>query len=103
MTTGLADRIRARAREIGFEEVGFSRAGPAPRAESFRRWLDRGFAGTMEYLARDPEGRSDVTRRSPWARTVVSAAVGYAPSGEAIRPIGGESGCGIAGLVARYA
>jgi len=85
MTVPLAERVRARAHELGFEDVGFSRAGPAARADAFRSWLDRGYAGAMDYLARDPAGRADVTRRSPWARTVVSAALSYAPPEPAIR------------------
>src|SRR4030095_4288988 len=78
-TTGLADRLRARGRELGFEEVAFAPAGPAPRAEAFRRWLDRGYAGQMTWMGSDPEGRIDPRRRSPWARTIVTAAMSYAP------------------------
>lgn len=102
MSAGLGERVRARGFELGFEAVGFAPAAPAPRAAAFRQWLDRGYAGRMEYLAKDPEERIDVTRRSPWARTIVSTALTYAPPGDHPRG-GGSSRAGIAGLVARYA
>ena len=97
--SGLEERIRSRGSELGFVRVSFSAAGPAPRAELFRRWLERGFHGEMDYLGRDAELRADVTRRSPWARTVISAALRYAPS-----PVPRTDGApGLSGFVSRYA
>jgi epoxyqueuosine reductase len=98
MNPGLAERIRARGLELGFDAVAFSPAGPAPRAEAFRQWIDRGFAGEMRWLGHDVEGRIDVTRRSPWARSIVSAALSYAQA----RPDAG-AGEGLTSLVSRYA
>src|SRR5262249_41147722 len=79
MRAGLAERIGARGEALGFERVGFSAAGRSPRSEALRRWIANGYAGSMAYMQKDVEGRADPTRRSPWARTVVSAAVHYAP------------------------
>lgn len=106
MRAGLAERIRARGAELGFERVGFSAAGPSPRSDALRRWIGSGYAGSMAYMEQDVEGRADPTRRSTWARTVVSAALHYTPP-----PEGGEgpagarraAGPGIAPLVSSYA
>src|SRR5438093_741784 len=99
MNRGLQERVRARGVELGFQAVGFSAAGRARRAAAFRRWLDRGFAGEMGYLAREPEARADVTRRSPWALSIVSVAVSYAPPPE-VEASRSAPGAGIAPLVA---
>ena len=101
MTTRLEDRLRARGREIGFVRIGFARAGRSPRAEAFRRWLDRGFAAEMRWLERNPEEREDVTVRSPWVRSIVTAALSYATAGA--RPSPAEPEAGILPYVARYA
>ena len=103
MRAGLAERIRARGEELGFERIGFSAAGRSPRSEALRRWIAHGYAGSMAYMERDVEGRADPTRRSPWARTVVSAAVHYAPpTGTSDRAACG-AGRGIAPFVSSYA
>ncbi len=82
MAPRFEERIRERASELGFRRVAFTPAGPAPRAEAFRRWLSRGFAGEMTWLESEPASRADVTIRSPWARTIVSAAFHYgSPAG----------------------
>jgi len=99
MIAALAERVRQKGSELGFAMVGYSPAARAPRAAAFRDWLGRGFAGEMRYMAERPEHREDVTLRSPWARTVVSAAIHY---GTASRP-GPRDGPGISGLVSRYA
>jgi len=117
MRAGLSERIRARGAELGFERIGFSAAGPSPRSEALRRWITNGYAGTMSYMEQDVEGRANPTRRSPWARTVVSAALHYAPpsapgaagaaGGDAARAAdgsaAGDAACGIAPLVSSYA
>ena len=94
----LTASIAARARELGFERVGFSPASRARRAELFKAWLDRGLHGEMGYLAREPEARADPTRRDSWARSVVSLSMNYLPAG----PGWGEAP-GILGRLARYA
>ena len=63
--------IKARAREIGFELCGIAPAEAFPELAFFRQWIDRGYAGTMGYLPRTAERRSDVRRVVPSARTVI--------------------------------
>ena len=47
----LAQSVKSRALELGFDRVAIGSAGPPPHAADFERWLDSGRAGTMDYLA----------------------------------------------------
>jgi len=46
----LAQAVKARALELGFDRVAIGPAAP-PHAAAFERWLDAGLAGMMDYLA----------------------------------------------------
>jgi len=73
----LADQIKARAREIGFDLVGIASAEPSEYAGYFRRWLDAGKQGSMAYLADRFEERTDPTAYFPGAKSVISVACNY--------------------------
>ena len=53
-------------------------AGPAPHAETWRRWLDDGLHGGLDYLERTREERADPRRRNPEARSMLVFAQRYA-------------------------
>ncbi|MBI2191233.1 MAG: tRNA epoxyqueuosine(34) reductase QueG [Planctomycetes bacterium] len=95
----LADTLRGRALAIGFDLVGFARALPTPRSESFSQWLAAGHAGTMDYLKRNVEKRLDPRRLEPWARSLVSVAVNY----DAPAPRSLENHPSDCGWLSRYA
>ncbi len=70
--------IRQKARELGFNLVGIVPATAlTTEAERLREWLARNFHGRMEYMARDPQMRSDPRRLLPSARSVVCVALNY--------------------------
>ncbi|UCE03107.1 MAG: tRNA epoxyqueuosine(34) reductase QueG [Candidatus Latescibacterota bacterium] len=72
-----SERIRAQAREAGFQFVGVVTADRAPQAELLNVWLERGMHGTMTYME-DPDGRrADPRAYVPWARTLVIVALSY--------------------------
>ena len=48
----LTQAVKARAVEVGFDRVAVGPAGPAEHAGRFEAWLDAGYAGGMDYLAR---------------------------------------------------
>jgi len=73
----LAGQIRLRARKLGFDLVGIAAAEPSEHREYLKRWLDDGQAGTMHYLARRFEERTDPAAYLPGARSVVCAAINY--------------------------
>ena len=66
-----SDAIRNRARELGFDVCGVAPAQAFPELAFFKQWIDRGYAGTMGYLPRSAERRSDVRNVVPSARSVI--------------------------------
>jgi epoxyqueuosine reductase len=95
----LAEHIKRRALEVGFDLVGVTAAGPAESHARYTDWLSRGHHGEMSYLAR-PDAvarRADVRTLLPSARSVVVVAMNYYSP----LPRAGE-GPGV-GAVARYA
>jgi epoxyqueuosine reductase len=96
------ERVKAKARELGFDVVGFARAD-APLEQDharYRAFLEDGMHGTMQYLAENAEARRRVDTDDilPGAKTVVCVARRYRrdPAAEANDPA-------VARRVARYA
>ncbi|HEV7395102.1 MAG TPA: hypothetical protein VGN86_01220, partial [Pyrinomonadaceae bacterium] len=74
----LTKRIKDRALAEGFDKVGVVRAEALQREEKLlNEWLDRGYHGEMQWLAREPEKRADPTRLFAPARSVVVVALNY--------------------------
>jgi len=94
-----ADTIKAQARELGFDACGIAPAADLQELRFFSEWLDRGYAGTMGYLARSAARRADVRRVLPSARTVIVTATNY----NADRPYSTECTDPARAHVARYA
>ncbi len=68
----LAAELAPRCREAAVDLAGaVPLDGPAPHADAWRRWLDRGHHGDLEYLIRTREERADPRRRNPWARSLL--------------------------------
>src|SRR6185312_14388567 len=58
---------------------------PATNADGFdhlRDWLERGFAGTMDYMHRHGEARRHPCSILPEVRSVLMVAMNYRPDGE---------------------
>lgn len=70
MTT-TPERIRTRARELGFVACGITDPAPSAHADRLDEWLARGYAGTMRYLHRQARRRKDPRLIVPEARSVV--------------------------------
>jgi len=75
----LTQAVKARAVEVGFDRVAVGPAGPAEHAGRFEAWLDAGYAGGMDYLARTRVERQDPARLLPGCRSVVTLALAYGP------------------------
>ena len=75
----LTEAVRGRALEVGFDRVAVGPAGAAPHAASFEAWLDAGYAGGMDYLARTRRERGDPEALLPGCRAVVALALAYGP------------------------
>jgi epoxyqueuosine reductase len=85
--TAVHDQIVALAQEAGFSKAGIApipQPGEPELAEFenyFENWIERGFAGEMEYLKRRDQDhrllRSSLRIAVPWARSVIVCAANY--------------------------
>ncbi len=75
----LTGRIKARARELGFDLVGVGPAAACPETEAIRSWVERGFSGEMAYIDRRVEERADPRKLLDGAESIV--AVGFVYDG----------------------
>ncbi|MGE0825418.1 MAG: tRNA epoxyqueuosine(34) reductase QueG [Candidatus Binatia bacterium] len=75
----LEQQIRLQATNLGFTFCGFARLAPLPRERFFTEWLERGYAGSMSYLAREPQRRLDPRIPFPQARSIISLGYPYTP------------------------
>ena len=79
MADALEDRLKARARDLGFALVGIA---PATEADGFARyeaWLDAGYAGEMAYLHEHREHRRHPRSVVEGVRSVVMLGMEYEP------------------------
>jgi epoxyqueuosine reductase len=82
-----ADRIKARALEIGFDAVGIAAVAPLEARERYEAWLAAGHHGGLGYLAtaKHRARRDDPARILPGIRSVVSVALCHEPGRDAAR------------------
>jgi len=62
---------------LGFDLCRIAPAGVPPHAEQFRQWLGDGDAGTMEWLARNPDRRTDPRLVLPGVQSVIVLGMNY--------------------------
>ncbi len=74
---GLASRVKALAREVGFDLVGVARVDTPPRLDFLSEWLERGLAAGMTWMAAQATKRLEITSAFPWARSLVSVGLQY--------------------------
>lgn len=72
-----AERARALAFEQGFNLAGTCAAGPFEEHGRLAEWLDRGYGGTMGYLADSADERMDPRLVAPWARSALVVGLFY--------------------------
>ena len=76
---GLKQAIRQWGRELGFAAVGFASADPFDDG-GYLRWLDSGYHGDMDYMARNLDKRNQPAKLSPDTRSVIGVRLDYAPA-----------------------
>lgn len=98
----LLDELRRESVRVGFSRLGIAPAGPPPRQELVRRWLDQGFAGVLrEWFERQEPLRADPATLLPGVRSMIMLATDHAIAA-ADTPADDRPGQG-RGRVARYA
>jgi epoxyqueuosine reductase len=71
----LSPWIKERGRALGFDRVGIAPAGDLPELAHFPEWLERGYAGQLDYM--DNPQRADVRALWPETRSVICCALAY--------------------------
>jgi epoxyqueuosine reductase len=72
-----ARRIKDWGRELGFQAVGIAHADLSAAEPRLLEWLDRGWHGEMEYMARNIGLRSNPTSLKPGTVRVISCRMDY--------------------------
>lgn len=74
----LAEKIKRKAVEIGFDKVGIVGAEPLTHeSKHLGEWLGNNFHGQMTWMARESDKRSDPRLLFPEVRSIVVVAVNY--------------------------
>ena len=82
----IEQRIKARARDLGFAACGIARADAAPRAgERLRAWLADGAHGDMIWMEARAGQRGSPTGLWPDVRSVIALGMSYAPADDPLR------------------
>jgi epoxyqueuosine reductase len=89
----LSHLIKAQALGMGFDLAGIATLGPAQTAGVFEQWIERGYAGEMDYLPRGAAKRRDTRLPFPGAMSAIVVALNYggtSPSGPIARYARGD-------------
>jgi epoxyqueuosine reductase len=80
-STDLKERIKEKARELGFVLAGVTTPEPPPHFSTFENWLAQGQHGTMGYLAneRSRTRRADPREILPECKSILVLATPYSP------------------------
>ncbi len=81
MVMSLAEDIKHKAIELGFDLVGITRASPidAEQVKLLTDWLKSGYAGQMTYMHRNFEKRIDPAKLLKNAQSVICLGLNYKP------------------------
>lgn len=74
----LTQWVKRQAQELGFELVGVAPAVPPPHAQVYLQWLQKGYAGEMDYLHRTADLRLNPESLLPGAKSAVVVGLNYA-------------------------
>ncbi len=76
--SSLAQKIKVRASELGFSGIGIVPAAALDNeGRRLNKWLENGYHGTMAWLEREPEKRSDPRILFPGASSVIVLTLNY--------------------------
>jgi len=75
----LASEIRVWGRELGFQEVGISDTDLSREEMFLQQWLDSGYQGDMDYMARHGTARTRPDELVPGTVRVISVRLNYLP------------------------
>ncbi len=79
--------IRAKARELGFDAIGFTAPDIGDAGSHLHEFLDAGTHGDMGWLAAKRERRGDPRALWPEVETIIVLGVNYGPAGDPLEPL----------------
>ena len=91
--------VKREAAALGFDLCGIASAAAYPELAFLREWLDRGYAGEMQYMHRTADRRTDVRSVMPSAQSVISLGTIY----NTRQPYATENADPSVAAIARYA
>lgn len=97
----LPSRIKAWARELGFEQTGIADCDLAEAEERLKGWLERGYHGDMDFMAAHGSKRTRPAELVAGTRRVISVRMNYMPADA--KPAQAVLDDPASGYVARYA
>lgn len=77
----LKDKIKKRARELGFDDCRITTAKQPDSAAHFQQWLAKKWQGEMAYLERNAYKRIDPEKVLTEAKSIITLAVSYETEG----------------------
>jgi epoxyqueuosine reductase len=83
----IKDAIRAQARALRFDAVGFAGTDIGESGRRLRQFLDAGLHGDMGWLEAKRERRADPKALWPEARSIVVLGLGYGPATDPLQPL----------------
>ena len=89
----LEQLLKAQAYALGFDLVGITSLGPMETADTFDSWIEHGYAGEMDYLARGAAKRRDSRLPVEGATSAIVVGLSYGgrePSGPIARYARGD-------------
>ena len=70
--------IKQKAFELGFSKIGFAKAQFYEQDKTnLNYWLDNGYHGSMDWISRRRDEKSDIFKYYPNAKSVISVALNY--------------------------
>ena len=97
----LARDIKLWGREVGFQQIGIADCDLSAAEPHLLAWLDKGWHGDMDYMARHGTARSRPEVLQPGTLRVISARMDYLPGGA--RPVEAVLAEPDRACIARYA
>ena len=73
----LSALLKRLALETGFNLAAIAPPQPAPRPDAYRQWIAENKHGEMHYLAGALDERLDITKKFPWAKSILCVALAY--------------------------
>jgi epoxyqueuosine reductase len=90
--SALKDAIRQRAKEEGFDSVGFAEPRlPGHAADDLEQFLQQGLHGDMAWMDANAERRADPNKLWDAAQSVITLGVNYAPNHDPLAALNARS------------